>query len=309
MQYKDYYKILGVPRDATKEQIKRAYRKLARKYHPDVSKEPDAEARFKEVNEAHEVLHDPEKRAAYDRLGSAWQSGQEFRPPPGAETRFYNYESGPDLGAGGFSDFFEALFGHGLGGAADSMRARAMDQTARVEVALEDSFHGATRTLHLDMPKMDAQGRLHNHRRSLRVHIPQGVIEGQQIRLAGQGLTGGKGPAGDLYLEIHFAPHPLYRAEGRDVHMILPVTPWEAALGATVSVPTLGGAVSLKIPGGSQAGRKLRLKGRGLPGSPPGDQYLVLQIALPPADSEPARKAYRDLERAAPFNPRERLGG
>ena len=309
MEYKDYYKILGVPRDATKDQIKRAYRKLARKYHPDVSKEPDAEARFKEVNEAHEVLHDPEKRAAYDQLGSGWRPGQEFRPPPGAGTRFYQYETGPDLGAGGFSDFFEALFGGGFRGGGESVRSRAMDQTARVEVALEDSYRGASRTLHLDMPAIDAKGRMHSHRRSLRVRIPEGVTEGRQIRLTGQGSGGAGGPAGDLYLEIHFAPHPLYRAEGRDVHMSLPVTPWEAALGATVSVPTLGGAVSLKIPAGSQAGRKLRLKGRGLPGSPPGDQYVTLQVVLPPAESEAARKAFRDLERAAPFNPRERLGG
>ncbi len=309
MQYKDYYKILGVPRDASKDQIKRAYRKLARKYHPDVSKEADAEARFKEVNEAHEVLHDAEKRTAYDRLGSGWRTGQEFRPPPGAGTRFHHSKGGPDLGAGGFSDFFEALFGGAAGPATGPTRRRAMDQTARVEISLEDSYTGASRTLHLDMPAVDAHGRLRSHRRTLRVQIPQGVTEGQQIRLTGQGGAGAGGPGGDLYLDIQFAPHPLYRAEARDIHMALPVSPWEAALGATVSVPTLGGPVSLKIPAGSQAGRKLRLKGRGLPGSPPGDQYVTLQIVLPPADSEAVQKAFRDLERAAAFNPRERLGG
>jgi len=304
MQYKDYYKILGIPRDATKEQIKRAYRKLARKYHPDVSKEPDAEARFKEVNEAHEVLHDPEKRAAYDRLGSGWQAGEEFRPPPGAGTRFYHFEGGPDLGGGNFSDFFEALFGGGLRSGAESMRTRAMDQTARVQIGLEDSYTGGSRTLQLDMPELDDQGRLHSRRKTLRVQIPQGVTEGQQIRLAGQGGTGVGGRAGDLYLEIQFTPHRLYRADGRDVHMTLPVSPWEAALGAMVSVPTLGGPVSLKVPAGSQSGRKLRLKGRGLPGSPPGDQYVTLQIVLPPADTEAVQKAFRDLARVAAFDPR-----
>ena len=319
MKYKDYYKILGVSREASQDEIKRAYRKQARKYHPDVSKEPDAEQRFKEVNEANEVLKDPQKRSTYDALGSGWQSGQEFRPPPGGQGfhREFHFDSGD---AGQFSDFFSSLFGGlggmgggmgGMGGGADrGFRSRGSDQSAKVRITLEESYAGTTRRLHVDLPEPDAQGRIHTKPRTLNVRIPAGVTPGQRIRLPGQGQAGLLGgPKGDLYLEVEIEHHPLYRLEGRDLHLQLPVTPWEAALGATVSVPTPGGAVNLKIPAGTQSGRKLRLKGRGLPGTPPGDEYVVLEIHTPPADSDKARDFYRRMQEELAFDPRARLGG
>lgn len=311
MEFKDYYKILGVERSATQDEIKRAYRKLARKYHPDVSKEPDAEERFKEVNEAHEVLQDPEKRAAYDRLGANWKAGQDFTPPPGWDTGF-EY-SGFRGGSADFSDFFESLFGHGSPFAdfrprhGAGARMRGEDRRARIRIRLEDAYHGAERRVHLEVPTVDAHGRVGTREHALKVRIPPGIGPGQQIRLAGQGMPGsGGGPAGDLYLEVEFEPHPIFTAEGRDIHLTLPITPWEAALGATVSVPTLGGRVEMKIPAGG-GDRRLRLKGRGLPGSPPGDQYVALQIVTPPADSDKARKLYEEMARTLPFNPRRHL--
>lgn len=321
MEYKDYYKILGVERGASQEEIKRAFRKLARKYHPDVSKEKDAEARFKEVNEANEVLGDPEKRRAYDQLGSSWRSGQEFRPPPGWEgrTEFRHGFGGAGGGAEEFSDFFESLFGGGgpfagggspFGGRRGSaFRMPGEDQQAKLLLTLEEAYQGVTRTLSLQVPEADAQGRVTVRNRKLQVKIPAGATEGRQIRLAGQGSPGmGGGPRGDLYLTVEIQPHPFYRTEGKDIHLDLPVAPWEAALGAKVTVPTLGGKVDLGIPAGSQSGRTLRLKGRGLPGRPAGDQYVHLKILTPPADSERLRELYRELERAAPFNPRANLG-
>jgi curved DNA-binding protein len=310
MEYKDYYKILGVARDASQDDIKRAFRKLARKYHPDVSKEPNAEARFKEVNEASEVLRDPEKRAAYDALGSGWQAGQEFRPPPGQGPGFrhqefrFNQED-----AAQFSDFFSSLFGGGFSSRAEPRPRRGQDQSARLRIHLEDAFHGATRQLQLDVPEIDPSGQVVSHARTLNVRIPAGVTQGQQIRLAGQGSPGFKGAAaGDLFLEIEFEPHPFLHPEGKNIHLHLPVSPWEAALGATVPVPTLGGAVSLKVPPGTQTGRRLRLKGRGLPGDPPGDAYVQIEIVTPPADTEDAREAYRRLADTCAFNPRAKLG-
>jgi curved DNA-binding protein len=312
MQFRDYYQTMGVGRDATAEEITRAYRKLARKYHPDVSKEPDAEARFKELNEAYQVLRDPDKRAAYDRLGADWKAGQEFRPPPD-----WGAGAGP-MGQGDFSDFFEALFGHlargrgGSGGGADGTRfgIHGQDQHARVVIGLEDSYQGATRSLSLRSPEIDAQGRVTLRDRTLKVTIPRGVRPGQHIRLAGQGLPGvGDGKRGDLYLEVEFQPHPLYRVEDGDVYLDLPLAPWEAALGATVKVPTPGGAVELKVPPDTQAGQRLRLKGRGIPSNPPGDFYAVAQIALPPARDEAATAAYRTMSKQfSSFNPRARLG-
>jgi curved DNA-binding protein len=319
MQYKDYYKILGVARDASPDDIKRAYRKLARKYHPDVSKEANAEARFKEINEANEVLKDPQKRAEYDALGSGWHAGDEFRPPPGFDQRGTRreYEFSPEEAAR-FSDFFSSIFGGGggegfhagFGDMGDGMAGRrGMDQTATIQITLEDAYHGATRQLRLEVPEIDAQGRIQSRARTLNVRIPAGVTAGRQIRLAGQGSPGRGGKNGDLYLEIQFAPHPVYRSEGKDLHMKLPISPWEAALGATVSVPTLGGSVHLKIPAGSQSGQRLRLKGRGLPGKPAGDIYVQLEIVNPPTDSDAARRAYRDLAaRFEAFNPRANLG-
>ena len=315
MEYKDYYQVMGVARDAAQDDIKRAYRKLARKYHPDVSKEANAEARFKEVGEAYEVLKDPEKRAAYDKLGANWKAGQEFRPPPDWGTGS-GFSGGGPAGAGGgadFSDFFESLFGRGFEGGPrgrGSFNIRGENRHARVLIDLDDAYNGATRAITLGIPEVDDQGRLVTREHALNVKIPRGILPGQQIRLAGQGAPGvGEGKAGDLYLEIEFRPHPLYRVEGRDVHLELPVAPWEAALGAAVKAPTPGGTVELKVPPDSIAGRKLRLKGRGIPASPPGDFYVVLQIALPPADSEAAKARYRGLgEQFASFNPRARLG-
>jgi curved DNA-binding protein len=314
VEFKDYYQIMGVKRDATQDEIKRAYRKLARKYHPDVSKESDAEARFKEVGEAYEVLKDPEKRAAYDQLGANWKAGQDFRPPPDWDAGF-EFHGGGFTGADAsqFSDFFESLFGHGFSAAGSGragFHAHGEDVHAKVLIDLEDAYHGATRTLNLQHTELGADGRPQVKQRTLNARIPRGVRQGQLIRLAGQGGAGmGKGKAGDLYLEVEFRPHPFYHVEGRDVFLDLPVAPWEAALGATVKAPTPAGTVDLKIPPGSTGGRKLRLKGRGIPGATPGDFYVVLQIALPPADSAAARTAYREMQQALNFNPRARMGG
>lgn len=316
MEFKDYYKIMGVKRDASQDEIKRAYRKLARKYHPDVSKEADAEARFKEVGEAYEVLKDPEKRAAYDQLGANWKAGQDFRPPPDWDQGF-EFHGGGFTGADAeqFSDFFESLFGRGgLGGgytrqARREFHARGEDTYAKVLIDLQDAYQGATRTLTLKHTELGVDGRPQLKERSLNVRIPKGVRQGQHIRLAKQGGAGiGKGEAGDLYLEVAFRPHPYYKVEGKDVYLDLPVAPWEAALGATVKVPTPTGPVDLKVPANSSAGRKLRLKGRGIPAKAPGDLYVVLQIALPKADNDAVKKAYRAFEKATEFNPRAHLG-
>lgn len=318
MDFKDYYEVLGVERDDSQEAIKSAYRKLARQYHPDVSREPDAEERFKEIGEAYEVLKDPEKRAAYDQLGADWQNGQEFRPPPDWQGDF-------EFGGGGFtgqegaaySDFFESLFGgRGAGPAGragprqSGFKIPGEDLSSRVWIDLEDAYQGATRQLSLRRPEVSANGRVQQKTRTLNVKIPRGVRPGQQIRLAGQGGQGfGGGPPGDLYLEILFNDHPRYRVEGADVYLELPVAPWEAALGAKVKVPTPGGAVDLSIPQNSKAGARLRLRGRGLPGKPAGDLFVVLKVALPPADSETAKALYRQMREAlsSSFDPRAEL--
>ena len=313
MQFKDYYQVLGVPRAATQDEIKRAYRKLARKYHPDVSKESDAEARFKEVGEAYEVLRDPEKRAAYDQFGSDWKAGQEFRPPPDWDAGFEFRGDFGGAGASGFSEFFESLFG-GAGpfagaapghGARHGYRSRGENHHAKILVSLEDAYRGGRRTVQLQMPEVDARGHVGVKQHRLSVTIPKGVVAGQQIRLAGQGGAGiGGAPKGDLYLEIEFEPHRLFRAEGRDIYLALPVAPWEAALGARVPVQTLGGTVELTIPPGAQSGQKLRLKGRGLPGQPPGNQYVELRMVTPPATSPDSRALYQRMSEAFDFDPR-----
>jgi curved DNA-binding protein len=315
MEYKDYYEIMGVDRDATQDDIKRAYRKLARKYHPDVSKEENAEVRFKEVGEAYEVLKDSEKRAAYDQLGSNWQTGQDFKPPPGWDAGFEFRGGGyTEADTAHFSDFFEDLFGGGGRGFRGGARSRATgmrgeDHHAKIMVKLEDAFAGAERAISLRIPRVDEQGHVVTRDRTLNVKIPKGITRGQRIRLKGQGGEGlGQGGKGDLYLEVEFEPHAFYRAEGRDIHLDLPVAPWEAALGGSVSIPTLGGKVDLKIPAGSQSGKKLRLKGRGLPGKPPGDQYVILQIETPPADSEARKALYQRMKEEMNFNPRSGLG-
>ena len=327
MQWKDYYKVLGVERSATEDEVKKAYRKLARKHHPDVNKASDSQARMQEINEASEVLRDPKKRAAYDSLGERGQfvegaggadgGGDGFRPPPGWNPGFDSADIDPaDLGS--HSDFFEALFGAARRSGArrsgpKARAARGADRHARVVVALTDAFAGATRSLSIGEPEMDAQGNVAMRHRLLDVQIPKGIRPGQQIRLAGQGGPGlSDGPAGDLYLEVEFEPHPHYRVEGRDLYLTLPVAPWEAALGASVPVPTPGGTLDVAIPAGSRGGRKLRLKGRGIPGSSAGvaagDFYAVLEIALPPADAEPARELYRRMAAELAFNPRQSLG-
>ena len=313
MEFKDYYQILGVSKDASAEAIKKAFRKLARKYHPDVSKEADAEARMKEVNEAYAVLSDPEKRAAYDQLGQGWRPGEEFRPPPDWDTGFeFTGRGFSGAESAEFSDFFSQLFGHmgGHGGRGRRFRARGEDHHARVLIDLAAAYQGGSRTLTLRVPRQDAHGRVVLAEHSLKVRIPKGVHEGQVIRLAGQGAPGvGEAPAGDLYLEVHFAPDPRYRIEGQDVYATLPVTPWEAALGATVKASVPDGAVEVRIPAGSHGGRKLRLRGRGIPGEPPGDLYLVLDIHLPPADSPRARELYETMARELAFDPRRPRGG
>ena len=315
MEYKDYYDIMGVPKDAAQDEIKRAYRKLARKYHPDVSKEADAEAKFKEVGEAYEVLKDPEKRTAYDQLGSQWQSGQDFHPPPGWDAGFEfsdTGDGGPDLG--GFSDFFESLYGRGFhqagqrSGSVKGFQMRGQDHHAKVMVDLDDSYLGATRSITLQVSGVDENGRVLTRPRTLKVRIPRGIRRGQQIRLAGQGGQGhGGGESGDLYLEVEFKLRKHFSVEGADVYLELPLAPWEAALGATVKVPTPAGAVDLKIPPGSQAGKRLRLKGRGIPARQPGDLYVVLQITLPPADNEQQRRIYEEMKQEFSFNPRAGL--
>lgn len=315
MDYKDYYKILGVERDAKTDDIKRVYRRLARKYHPDVSKEADAENKFKEVQEAYEVLKDPEKRAAYDQLGSQWRQGQSFTPPPdwGRDFEFTTSFGGGREDAG-FSDFFSSLFGARSpfrgqrGGGFGGFSSAGEDHAAKIQIDLEDAFRGGTQTIELKAPQVDESGRVMVKPRTLKVSIPAGVIEGQKIRLAGQGSPGaGGGPAGDLYLEIGFKPHRLFQAEGRDITLQLPIAPWEAALGATVATPTLAGAVDLRIPANAKAGQKLRLRGRGLPGPTPGDQYVVLKIVLPPADSPKAKEFYEQMQKELPFDPRAEL--
>ena len=313
MEYKDYYKILGVERTASEDDIKKAYRKLARKYHPDVSKEANAEARFKEVGEAYEVLKDTDKRSSYDQLGANWKNGQDFRPPPdwGARSGAGNaggFYTGGSAGGADFSDFFETLFGGGgfrgnsTGGFGGGTQAsQGADQTVKLAIDLEDSLNGAKKTISLrtgnELP------------RTLTVNIPQGVKSGQKIRLAGQGASGRTGN-GDLFLEIEFNPHPLYQVNERDLTLKLPVTPWEAALGAIVPVPLpQGGSVEMKIPANSRSGKKLRLKGKGLAGKPEsGDLYIILDIVLPSADTDKAKEIYELMAKELAFNPRVGLG-
>lgn len=314
MKFRDYYELMGVSRDASADDIRHAYRRLARKYHPDVSKEPDAEDRFKEIGEAYEVLKDPEKRAAYDQLGSRWKEGQEFRPPPDWDFDSHGGEGAGGFGArdaGAFSEFFENLFGGAAGHAGarrSAFRSRGFDRQADVAIALEEAFHGADRSLSLEQVVSDAEGRPIPRMRQLNVKIPAGVTEGQQIRLVGQGDPGsGGGPSGDLFLRVRLLPHRLFTVNGNDIELELPLTPWEAALGATVRVPTLSGKVDLRIPKGSQSGQQLRLKGKGLPGKPPGDQHVVLQVVAPPAETEDQQELYRKMAKLMPMNPRESM--
>lgn len=315
MEFRDYYQILGVSKTADADEIKKAFRKLARKYHPDVSKEADAGARMTELNEANTVLSDPEKRAAYDALGARPQGGQDFRPPPDWNAgREYSGGGMSDAEAAGFSDFFSNLFGEsarragGTGGAHRAEAMRGEDHHAKVMIDLADAYNGATRAIKLRAAKLDETGHVVNEERTLNVNIPKGLKAGQHIRLNGQGTAGfGGGPAGDLFLEISFTPDPRYRIDGRDVIEAMPLAPWEAALGASIDMPTPSGKVQVTVPPGSQAGRKLRLRGRGIPGqgsNEAGDLYLEISIVLPPANTDAARKIYEDMARDMAFNPR-----
>ena len=305
MEYKDYYQTLGVAKTASEEEIKKAYRKLVRKYHPDVSKEADAQKKTQEINEAYGVLGDAEKRAAYDELGRGQQyrAGQEFRPPPDWGRGFGgNGGFGGDDAMG--SDFFADLFAN-LGGGRRRQQAprRGEDSHASITIDLADSYHGATRGISLMVAERDAQDRIVTRERTLSVNIPKGVTAGQQLRLSGQGQPGAAGP-GDLYLEIQFRPDARYRVDGRDVYETVPVTPWEMALGGEIEVGTPSGKVTVTVPAGSQSGRKLRLRGRGIPGKEAGDLYLLLEVVLPPAHTDKQRELYQTMAREMAFNPR-----
>lgn len=321
MEFKDYYKTLGVPKTATADEIKKAFRKGARKHHPDVSKAADANVRMAELNEAYAVLSDPEKRVAYDSLGSEphGQDGREFRPPPHWDAGFEFSDAGAD--SGGFSDFFEQLFGRatrahrkqGAGDAGARAALRGRDHHAKIELDIRDAYEGAERTIALHGARIDDDGRVVNEERKLQVKIPKGVYEGQHIRLAGRGGAGtGGAPAGDLLLEVLFKPDARWRTEGRDVIQRVPLAPWEATLGTTATIHTPGGDTEVSFPAGWKPARKLRLKGRGIPGAgghPAGNLYLELELTLPPADSDEARAAYAAMAQAfRGFDPRRSRG-
>lgn len=311
MEFKDYYKILGVESGASQDEIKRAYRKLARKYHPDVSKESDAEERFKELGEAYEALKDTEKRAAYDQVrAGGWRQGDEFRPPPGWAGDFGQGGGFGSDDLSGFSDFFSSLFGGQTGGGRrrGPMRSPGRDSRARIEIDLETAFSGGTRRLNLTRTEVGPDGIPRQRPELVDVRIPPGVSDGQQIRLSGKGEPGmNGGPAGHLFLEIALKPHPLYRVDGRDLDVELPIAPWEAAIGARVSVPTLGGKVELNIPPGSSSGKRMRLKGRGLPGKSPGDQYITLKVVVPAVKSDQEKALYQELSKLQAFDPRKKM--
>jgi len=313
MKYKDYYATLGVARDADEAAIKSAYRKLARKYHPDVSTEKNAEERFKEVSEAYETLRDAEKRAAYDELGTHAQ-GQDFRPPPDWGSAF---GAGAPGGAGGegfddidLADLF-AGFGRARGARAANAPIPGRDYEAAVRIPFEAAYHGTELELDLGGASIDDEGRVRRVSRPVKLRIPRGVVDGQRLRVPGKGGEGLRGgPAGDLYLDIRVDDHPLYRVDGTDIHVDLPLAPWEAALGATVKLPTPAGSVDLKVPAGAHAGQKLRLKGRGIArASGNGDLYAVVTIVMPTVIDERARELYAELAKASTFDPRPQFGG
>ena len=327
VKFKDYYETLGVARTASDEEIRKAYRKLARKLHPDVNKDPQAETRFKEVGEAYEVLSDAGKRKKYDQLGANWQAGQDFTPPPGWENMQYEFRTGPrggaefdlsDLGAGGFSDFFESLFGGGFRQGRGAGRRRTaepewdmpgQDQEAETAISLEDAYHGAKRSFSLQAAEPDPSGRLRRRTKTYSVTIPPGTAEGARIRLAGQGAASVPGgQAGDLFLRVHIEPHPFFRLKDHDLEVDLLLTPWEAALGAHVSVRTMDGKADLKLPAGTQSGQRLRLRGKGLPhhgGSERGDLYAIVKIMVPKDLTSREKDLFQELGRVSRFAPRE----
>lgn len=329
VKFQDYYETLGVSRTASQEEIRRAYRKLARKYHPDVNKSKDAGEKFKQINEAHEVLKDPEKRKKYEALGANWQAGQDFTPPPGWEGVHFEFQGRPgrggmadfDLGGlgGGFSDFFEMLFGQGLRGFTSGRQAsgtktshgstRGQDQEADITLSLEDAYRGASKSLTLQTPEQGPDGSPRQKSKQYAVKIPPGVTDGARIRLAGQGRAGIRGgKPGDLFLRVHIAPHPVFKLNGYDVSVHVPITPWEAALGAKVDVPTLDGSVKMTLSPGTQGGQRFRIRNKGLPqrGGERGDLYAIVQIAVPKTLTNKERELFEELGKCSSFNPRVR---
>jgi curved DNA-binding protein len=314
MKYKDYYKILGLERAASDEEIKKAYRKLARKYHPDVSKEKDAEEKFKEVSEAYEVLKDAEKRKAYDTMGS-YQPGQDFRPPPDWEQQFRAGDSGgfQDIGDADLFDFLSGLGRGGFRGGREggAFRMPGQDYEIAAHLSVEEVARGIELEVPLTVTEVGEDGQFRRTTRTVKVRIPKGATDGQRLRVPGKGGPGqGGARPGDLYVNIQLRPHDLFRVTGHDLYLEVPVAPWEAALGAEVQIPTLDGRVALKVPAASRAGQKLRVRGKGLPkpGGGEGDLYAVLQIVTPSVLSEREKELYRELEQASSFNPRAHFG-
>lgn len=332
MQFKDYYKVLGVARDAGQDEIKKAYRKLAHRYHPDISKDPEGEEKFKEINEAYKTLKDAELRKAYDELGTH-RSGDQFKPPTDWASHFSQASGGgfnadDYYAAGGFegidlSELFEELArsraGGGFGqkgssarGSGQSFAMPGQDFEVKARITLEQAYAGTLLDLHLDMPDYDDQGRIRRVPVEFRARIPKGVIEGQRLKLSGKGGKGlHGGPSGDLYLQIEFLEHPLYRSKAHDLYLDLPLSPWEAALGTQVQVPTLSGNVTLKVPEGVQAGRKLRLQGKGLPKPKggEGDLFVLVGISIPTRLNDEEKQLLETLREKASFNPREGIRG
>ena len=320
MDYKDYYSILGVSKDADATAIKKEYRKKARQHHPDVSKDPKADQKFKDLGEAYAVLKDPEKRKAYDQFGANWKGGQQQQDYQ-QQSRYADASnrgggaSGFDFGggfenAGQYSDFFESLFGDSYRreGGQSSFQRKGRDVDAFIRIPLEDAYHGSSRTITIETPTLASNGTLENKRRTLNILIPKGMKNGGKLRLKGQGAAGiNGGPPGDMYIRVDIDKHKLFTVIGSDLYLTLPVTPWEAALGGKATVPTPAGSLTLNIPKGSTSGQKLRLKGAGIPSKQPGDLYAELQIVLPPADDEKTRKLYEEMKKLN-FNPRENFG-
>jgi curved DNA-binding protein len=311
MDFQDYYKVLGVDADADLKTIKTAYRKLARKYHPDVSEEHDAEKRFKEVAEAYEVLSDETKRAEYDQLRKYGRSGQSFEPPPG----WQSHASSGQGGQGDFSDFFESIFGSGGFGRAggdfrsseDFTSQRGRDIEVEMPLFLEDTYSDEPRPLEYSLPHYGPQGRLPDIRKTLKVKIPLGVVDGERVRLKGQGGPGfGNGPAGDLFLRIRLVPHPLFDVSGQDLSIVVPISPWEAALGTKLTLPTLQGKIALTVAPNSQTGQRLRVKGKGLrTRKGHGDLFAVLKVVMPERGTPDSEKLWQKLAESALFNPRK----
>lgn len=319
MEFKDYYDILGIKPDADAKAVKAAYRRLARKYHPDVSKEHDAEKQFKDVSEAYEVLHDAAKRAEYDQLRQYGRKGQQFQPPPGWNPS----AGGAHFNDGDFSDFFSSIFGDRFQQANGSARhtrthfgdaqapfaQRGQDVEIELPVFLEEMLRDEAKAIEFTLPGVGADGRRVNQKKSLKVKIPQGTVDGERIRLKGQGGPGrGNGPSGDVYLKVKLVPHPVFDVKDHDLTITVPIAPWEAALGATVEVPTLTSRISVSVAPGAQTGQRLRVKGRGLPRKQGhGDLYVLLKVVMPPSVDAASKKLWQELASKASFDPRSNL--